>query len=279
MTDWTARARELLASTPGWYSGIFYNAAIDAIATALAQAAQEGAAGPNDVARKALTTIERITGDAALAYALKGRFASACEVEVNGIAQEAIATIATALAQEGAMEKEWSMDPLEHIIYPDLRGIRAISLTHMVMSIIADDLCEHVDNKVRRRISGMLFEAFYNAGVEIIRDDDRASAGLSPRGKKGMTKQELAVLEVKRIEAMLQPLSGSLILNNIVDAKSVATASRASIRAEAFEEAAKVAEGENLLSGSIGPLMDHGWACAQRTIAQVIRALAKSEGK
>ncbi len=45
------------------------------------------------------------------------------------------------------------------------------------------------------------------------------------------------------------------------------------VERKTIERCAKVAENENLLSGSIGPLMNVGWSCAQTAIASSIRSL------
>ena len=47
----------------------------------------------------------------------------------------------------------------------------------------------------------------------------------------------------------------------------------ASVREDVLEEAAKACEGNDLVSGSIGPLMNVGWCSCQTACARAIRNL------
>lgn len=47
----------------------------------------------------------------------------------------------------------------------------------------------------------------------------------------------------------------------------------ASVREDVLEEAAKACEGNGLVSGSIGPLMNVGWCSCQTACARAIRNL------
>lgn len=88
-----------------------------------------------------------------------------------------------------------------------LRLQQARMLVAEIMRIVSPSICGHTDENLHRKVSRELFEAFYNAGVEIITDQDRRDAGLRPRGEAGLTPEKLLILENNRMLAMLQPLS------------------------------------------------------------------------
>lgn len=90
-----------------------------------------------------------------------------------------------------------------------LREHRADALTAHVLHIIGPFLDEGRERDSRPDAARALFQSFYNSGVEIISDADRALAGLSPRGPSGMTKEELAALEARHMEALLRPTSST----------------------------------------------------------------------
>lgn len=87
----------------------------------------------------------------------------------------------------------------------DRRRMRANQLTAHIMHTIGKYLCRHGEVDGAREASAALFEMLYEAGADIITDLDRANAGLAPRDHSGMTREELHILEMKRIEAMLAP--------------------------------------------------------------------------
>jgi|SRR6185369_2659214 len=92
---------------------------------------------------------------------------------------------------------------------PNLRRHRAQALTAHVMQIINRYICDHdPEHDFHSRASRDLYEAFCNAGVEVITDHERAMAGLAPRDEQGLTLQELQAIEYKRLEAMLRPIGG-----------------------------------------------------------------------
>lgn len=89
----------------------------------------------------------------------------------------------------------------------DRRRMRADALTAHVMHAISGYLCRHGDEDGAREASRALFNMFYEAGADIVTDLDRAIAGLAPRDHNGLTREELQIMEAKRTEAMLRPMS------------------------------------------------------------------------
>jgi hypothetical protein len=89
---------------------------------------------------------------------------------------------------------------------PELRRYRASQITSQIMHILGKYICAHADRNLHRDASRDLMETFYESGAELIPDADRAAVGLTPRGPYGLTAQELAILENRRIEIMLRPL-------------------------------------------------------------------------
>lgn len=93
----------------------------------------------------------------------------------------------------------------------DKRRTRADSLTAHIMHAIGEHLCRHGEADGAREASRALFEMFYEAGVDIVTDLDRANAGLAPRDHSGMTRDELRIMEYKYIETMLRPMPPTIL--------------------------------------------------------------------
>lgn len=89
---------------------------------------------------------------------------------------------------------------------PELRRHRALQLTGHIMHIMHKYLCNHGDARGSRDASRDLMEALYESGADVVTDADRATAGLAARGPYGVTAEELRIMEVRRVEAMLRPL-------------------------------------------------------------------------
>lgn len=90
--------------------------------------------------------------------------------------------------------------------WADLRKIRTDQLVGHIMHVVGKYICEHDDERRNHeKATRELWELFYGAGAEIVTDDTRRQAGLPPRGGKGWTREELQILEAKRIEALLNP--------------------------------------------------------------------------
>jgi hypothetical protein len=93
------------------------------------------------------------------------------------------------------------------LLWPDVRRIGAQKLVAEVLQIVSRFLtAEDQRRRVIQIISEELFYAAWKAGVYILTDADRASAGLPPRGALGWTDAELQTLENRRLEAMLNPM-------------------------------------------------------------------------
>jgi hypothetical protein len=88
----------------------------------------------------------------------------------------------------------------------DRRRMRADAITAHIMHAIGDYLCRHGDVDGAREASRALFKMLYEAGADIVTDLDRSKAGLAPRDHNGLTRDELQIMEMKRIEAMLSPV-------------------------------------------------------------------------
>lgn len=115
---------------------------------------------------------------------------------------------------------EMQMDML-----PDRRRLRAQVVAHNVLHIL-EPWIERLDRleqwheanrplkdgdrpppKNSRDIYRALFELLYATGVEVITDADRAAAGLDHRNQKGMTDQELRIMERRIMDTMLRQIS------------------------------------------------------------------------
>jgi hypothetical protein len=93
-----------------------------------------------------------------------------------------------------------------HLLAPELRRRHAQALTAHIMHAIGAYLCRHGEEDGAREAHAKLFEMIYESGAYIVTDADRAAAGLPMRGPYGLTREELKIMEMKRIEAMLSPL-------------------------------------------------------------------------
>lgn len=87
----------------------------------------------------------------------------------------------------------------------DARYKRAQAMTAHVMHAIGKFITDE-ERDYHREATRALLDLFFDNGVDIITDQHRADAGLPPRGKKGWTQQELHIMEMKRIQAMLEPM-------------------------------------------------------------------------
>lgn len=91
----------------------------------------------------------------------------------------------------------------ERMMMPDRRRLRAQALTAAVIQVIEPYLDTR---RLLRRASDDVFNLFMTKGVEVITDQERAEAGLSPRNDLGLTPEELAAIEHRRLELMLRPM-------------------------------------------------------------------------
>ena len=91
-------------------------------------------------------------------------------------------------------------------LVPERRRRWAHAVTSHIMHMIGKYLCDHGDAHGARDASSELFEALYESGAYIVTDSDRTAAGLLPRGPYGFTQEELAIMEAKRVQAMLGPM-------------------------------------------------------------------------
>lgn len=94
----------------------------------------------------------------------------------------------------------------------DRRRVRADAITAHIMHAIGKYLCDHGDVDGHKEASRALFDMLFQAGADIVTDIDRSKAGLPPRDHNGLTREELQIMEAKRIEAMLSPVP-PMILN------------------------------------------------------------------
>lgn len=92
----------------------------------------------------------------------------------------------------------------ETMMRVDLRKHRARSLLAQFLNLVDPYLA---DDAQRDRLANDLGKLFYEEGVEILTDHDRAMMGLPPRGPDGWTAQELWALEKRRLDLMSQPIS------------------------------------------------------------------------
>lgn len=107
---------------------------------------------------------------------------------------------------------------------PDLRRMRAISMTNLVLSALAPWIAD--DN--RRSVAYRLEDLFMEVGIDVVTDEDRRKAGLKPRGERGWTSDELKILEQKRLEVLLAPIQTIITKDDIIrNATSVQSLSEA----------------------------------------------------
>lgn len=94
---------------------------------------------------------------------------------------------------------------------PELRRYRANMFTAFVMQKIGHLLEPDEDYpKKLRDAHDNLFELFYEAGFDVITDEDRRQAGLEPRGELGFTDRELHIMENVRIQKLLEPVKTTI---------------------------------------------------------------------
>lgn len=111
----------------------------------------------------------------------------------------------TKLDYDAAMKRrfETMISATDRIPQPDLRHRRAMSITALVMNTLS----KHLVDENRREAHEALFQLFWEMGFDAVTDDDRAKAGLAPRGELGWTDEELRLLEAARIYAMARPIT------------------------------------------------------------------------
>lgn len=105
---------------------------------------------------------------------------------------------------------------------PDRRRQRAMAMTSFTLNALApwierldrleewakkETKGEYDPSDARRGIVRALDTLFFATGVEIITDADRIHAGLPPRNEKGLTDDELRVIEEVRLEIMRRPIT------------------------------------------------------------------------
>lgn len=104
------------------------------------------------------------------------------------------------------------MDFSSRSLTVDRRRMRANAITAHIMQAIGKYLCDHGDENGAREASRALFDMLFQAGADIVTDLDRSNAGLAPRDHNGLTREELQIMEAKRIEAMLSPIPPMVIV-------------------------------------------------------------------
>lgn len=85
---------------------------------------------------------------------------------------------------------------------PDLRRQRADAMINATMQA----LDRYIDPDNRKEVYYALQELYIQKGIDVVTDHDREVAGLPKRGDKGWTAEELAALELRRMEALLRPM-------------------------------------------------------------------------
>lgn len=85
------------------------------------------------------------------------------------------------------------------------RYTRAMQVTAQIMHIISPYLKD--EDWEHRDISRELMDLFISLGVEVITEADRIQAGLEPRDHNGLTLDEIAAIDSRLMNAMLQPLA------------------------------------------------------------------------
>lgn len=93
----------------------------------------------------------------------------------------------------------------------DRRRMRANAITAHIMHVIGKYLCDHGNENGHMEASRALFDMLFQAGADIVTDLDRSNAGLPPRDHNGLTREELQIMEAKRIEALLSPIPPMII--------------------------------------------------------------------
>ena len=127
--------------------------------------------------------------------------------------EDADAEIAAAKSAGRAEASAWRQEAkaaLEPTITYQFRRHRADSLAAHIMQIVSKYLRD--EGREHRDCVRDLLAVFYENGVEVITDADRAIAGLPPRNEQGLTVQELQLLEMHRLQVMMRPLEHFLPL-------------------------------------------------------------------
>lgn len=109
----------------------------------------------------------------------------------------------------------------EHLsdkLMPRLRMIRADRLLAEVLHVIGKHMPPGPDDSTRD-IARDLEEMFFRAGVEVITDTDRAEAGLPRRNGFGFTHVEMRIMEHRRLEVMMRPMTPRFIPSTVDDQK------------------------------------------------------------
>lgn len=101
------------------------------------------------------------------------------------------------------MEKTATQIASEKHLYLNLRRRRAEALVANTMRVL-DGI---IPDGRKRDAYYALLDSYIGAGVEVLTDQERADAGLQPRGELGWTPQELHALEAKRLEALMRPVA------------------------------------------------------------------------
>ena len=86
----------------------------------------------------------------------------------------------------------------------DLRRMRANSVFAFLLKEMQPFMRDEVN---MRDVADVILTKLHEIGADVVTDAMRAEAGLAPRDEMGWTREELAVLEAKRLEAMLRPIT------------------------------------------------------------------------
>lgn len=90
-------------------------------------------------------------------------------------------------------------------MWPALRRRRADAMVAHVMEKIGPLLCSHSPFDNRKRAVERLLDLFHDSGIDVVTDEMRRMAGLPERNDYGLTPHELHVLEVQRIQSLMNP--------------------------------------------------------------------------
>lgn len=85
-----------------------------------------------------------------------------------------------------------------------LRQMRAQRITSQLMRIL-DKHLRHDPDISLRKIHEDILDMFFKADVDIVTEIDRINAELPRRNAYGFTREEMVIMENKKIEAMLKP--------------------------------------------------------------------------
>lgn len=98
------------------------------------------------------------------------------------------------------------MKAIDQIERVNKRRMRAMAITHQIMSIVGSYIPRDQERDLARDLQYELMEALERHGAEIVSDFDRQEYGLPPRGPDGWTMEEIVALEKRRLEVMLAPM-------------------------------------------------------------------------